>query len=75
MGHVEKYHFTDPRDGDFGTNYSFNSFSEAQIKAAEMGYSGPINKTVRSYPPAPDKYHLTVDAKGRIERVDGDIPF
>lgn len=53
MGHVQRFEFTDPRDGASGVARSAGSKPEIEALAAQVGYTGPIQVVVTAFPPPP----------------------
>lgn len=71
MGHTEAYQFIDPRDGEYGVCYSKPTLEQAELAAAEIGYSGAIQKIVIAYPPKPSPRQAKREEECEWLDIDG----
>lgn len=76
MGHAQRFEFTDPREGAYGTSYSAGSEQEIEVIASRLGYSGPIRRSITAFPPAPPTSVLRERAmRDQLGYADDEIPW
>jgi len=73
MGHSEHFEFTDHRSSGL---YTAQTETELQAFALELGYTGPLKRIVKAFPPAPPASVL----RERAERdlygyAEGDVQW
>jgi hypothetical protein len=76
MGHVQRFEFTDPREGAYGATYSAGTEQAIEAMAARLGYSGPIQRRITAFPPPPPTSVLRERAmRDQLGYADDEIPW